>query len=309
MSRPELSFTTISAGGGFGCGIATDQHLYCWGSDASGQIGNGAGGAGETPSLATVKSERFTTVSAGTAHACALNLTGRAYCWGDDTDGQLGDNRTINSTTPIPVADSTLQFKAISAGDRHTCAVTVAGQAYCWGEGANGRLGNGGADSEVPVLVSGSHNFAAISAGGRHTCGVDTSGNLFCWGDNDDGQLGNGLQFIDATVPTLVQGGGGYTAVSAGAAHTCGIAGGQVRCFGLSDWGQLGDGNQALHTALVPVTVAGLQAASISVGASHSCALATDGRAWCWGSNRWGALGNEFQAAVRATPQLVARPR
>ena len=155
MNRPELSFTTISAGGNFGCGIATDRQLYCWGKSDSGQIGNGLDGAGETPALATVKSERFTTVSAGFQHACALNLTGIAYCWGDDSRGQLGDNRKINSTTPIPIEDESLEFRMISAGDAHTCGVTTSGNAYCWGAGTLGQLGNGGAgDREVPSSVS-----------------------------------------------------------------------------------------------------------------------------------------------------------
>jgi len=310
MNRPELSFTTISAGGDFGCGIATDSHLYCWGSDAEGQIGNGFDGAGEVPSLATVKSERFTTVSAGSHHACALNLDGRAYCWGSDSRGQLGDSLVINSTTPIPVADSTRLFRAISAGDSHTCGVTTTGAAYCWGEGVSGQLGNGVADSsDVPLLVSGGFSFIAISAGQSHTCAIDTTGNMYCWGDNSMGQLGTGVPGALQLTPILVAGPGGFTSLSAGANHTCAIASSQVKCWGRSEFGQVGDGAGHDHIVASPIVVAGLQATAISAGASHSCAISTAGEAWCWGSNRWGALGNEFQAAVRAVPQLVARPR
>ena len=129
MNRPDLSFTTISAGEAFGCGVGTDQMLYCWGSDEFGQIGNGQDGAGATPSLATVKTHRFTTVSAGGAHACALNLAGTAYCWGNDASGQLGDNRNIHSTTPIPVVDTTLSFRTISASAAHRGTDHVTGQA------------------------------------------------------------------------------------------------------------------------------------------------------------------------------------
>ncbi|HEX6315275.1 MAG TPA: Ig-like domain-containing protein [Gemmatimonadaceae bacterium] len=308
MNRPELQFTSISAGGSFACGIASDQHLYCWGDDEFGQIGNGSTGAGETPSLATVKSERFAMVSAGSNHACALNLTGRAFCWGNDERGQLGDNRTINSTTPIPIADSTLTFTMISAGDRHTCGVTTNGNAYCWGEGNNGQLGNGaGVASSIPVLVGGIA-FTSVSAGRLHTCGVSTSGTVHCWGANSLGQLGNGgssPQLSPITVPGLA----GVSAISAGDDHTCAIAGGAVRCWGSSSWGQVGDGNASPHTVFAPVLVPGIEAATISAGVEHTCAMSTAGQAMCWGSNRWGALGNEFQAAIRATPQVVARPR
>ena len=308
MNAPEVAYTSISAGGNFGCGISTEQLLYCWGADGAGQLGNGFGGDTPTPGLATVKSERFTTISAGSLHACALNLTGRAYCWGDDTQGQLGDRGRTTSTTPIPVSDSLLSFKAISAGDAHTCAITQAGQAYCWGAGDAGQLGTGNKqDSDAPVLVGGGITFTAIAAGGSHTCGVATSGNMLCWGSNRFGQVGKGVAGDTVLVPTAVSGAGGYTMVSAGEDHTCGVAAGAVRCWGRNDDGQLGIGNTSGASA--PSTVSGLAAASISLGNRHSCAMSTDGRAWCWGSNIWGALGNEFQAATRTTPQLVARPR
>jgi alpha-tubulin suppressor-like RCC1 family protein len=310
MLMPELSFSSISAGGNFGCGVTVNRELYCWGNNEFGQLGNGKRGSGEVPGPATVKSERFTTISAGAAHACALNLVGTAYCWGNDSQGQLGDHRQLNSTTPIPVADTTLSFKAISAGGAHTCAITQAGFAYCWGNGSNGQLGNGLAqDSEIPVLVTGASNLISIAAGGNHTCAVNSAGNLLCWGSNANGQLGLGAVGADVFVPTAVSGSQGYTMVSAGELHTCGLASGAVRCWGRSDFGQVGDGSVSVHDVPAPSTVANLQATSISLGDRHSCAMATDGRAWCWGSNRYGALGNEFQAAIRATPQLVARPR
>jgi alpha-tubulin suppressor-like RCC1 family protein len=310
MNRPDLVFTTISAGGNFGCGVAADQMLYCWGNDEFGQIGNGQDGAGATPSLATVKTHRFTTVTAGALHACALNLVGTAYCWGNDGSGQLGDNTTVNSSTPIPVADTTLSFRAISAGDHHTCALTTSGAAYCWGDNASGQLGNGTQLMSLkPALVSGGLTFVAISAGRSHTCGIDTAANVHCWGDNFDAQLGQGTAGGIQVVPTLVTGGGGYTAISTGWNHTCGIALGAVRCWGGSEFGEVGDGSELSHIVVVPTTVAGLTASSISVGVNHSCAITTAGVAMCWGSNRFGTLGNEYQAAVRATPQVVARPR
>jgi uncharacterized protein YjdB len=310
MNEPELAFTTISAGGNFGCGITTDRVLYCWGNDVSGQVGNGAAGAGETPSLATVKTERFTAVSAGDEHACALNMVGTAYCWGNDSDGQLGDLRNINSTTPIPVADTTLQFRSISAGDRHTCGVTTTGAAYCWGNGSFGQLGNGGTgQAQVPTLVTGSQTFTAIAAGKRHTCALDTTGNVYCWGDNTSAQLGTGIPGGSQLTPVLVTGPGGFTSLAVGDFHTCGIAGGAVKCWGWSEWGEVGDGNTTNHLVAAPITVAGLTATSISAGSKHTCAVSTSGQSWCWGSNRWGALGNEYQAAFRATPQLVATPR
>ena len=315
MNRPDLAFTSISTGVTVACGIVTEQ-VYCWGSDDSGQIGNGQDGAGATPSLATVKNHRFTAVSAGGSHACALNQAGTAYCWGSDEFGQLGDTiptvpPPVHSTTPIPVGDTTLVFSAISAGAQHTCALTIAGAAYCWGNNSSGQLGNGGqANASRPVLVASAVAFTAISAGASHTCAIDTATNLLCWGSNSGGQLGLGIPAGgNQMIPFLVAGGGGYTAVSSGAHHTCGIAASAVRCWGSSPKGEVGDGVvSATHVVLAPVSI-GLTASSITVGRQHSCAITTAGVSMCWGTNEYGALGNEYQAAIRATPQVVARPR
>lgn len=310
MNRPDLVFSSISTGGTFACGIVTEQ-VYCWGNDEFGQIGNGQDGAGATPSVATVKSHRFTAVTAGATHACALNLVGTAYCWGNDNFGQLGDNLTVNSTTPIPVADTTLSFRAISAGDSHTCALTTAGAAWCWGNNEFGQLGIGssGNVSLKPALVLGGITFNSISAGARHTCAIDTTSNVYCWGDNSGGQLGLGVSGGNNFVPTALPGASGYTAISAGFVHNCGISAGTVRCWGTSNNGEVGDGNENQHVVLAPTTVVGLTASSVTVGLRHSCAITTTGTSMCWGSNRFGVLGNEYQAVIRATPQVVARPR
>ena len=310
MTEPQLSFTQISAGGNFACGITTDRLLYCWGSDGAGQIGNGGAGGGAQPQAATVKQERFTRVSAGNNHACAINLTGRVFCWGADNHGQLGDFRDINSTTPIPVSDSTLRFTSISAGGDHTCGITTTGSAHCWGRGEEGQIGNGGSvDQDAPTPVSGGLTFISIAAGGNHTCGVESSGSVYCWGSNSHGQLGIGGSSGQVNSPSPVFGGNSdFTAVTAGENHTCAL-GEQVRCWGSSEFGQVGDGNSSDHVVTTPLAVLGLTATSISAGANHTCALSTTGQAWCWGSNRYGALGNEFQAAIRAVPSLVARPR
>jgi alpha-tubulin suppressor-like RCC1 family protein len=148
-----------------------------------------------------------------------------------------------------------------------------------------------------------------ISAGRTHTCAVDVSGNVFCWGDNSLGQLGTGFAGGLQPTPIAVTGATGFSAISAGDDHTCGISGTQVSCWGRSDFGQVGDGTVSSHIVASPSVVAGLSATSISAGQKHTCAMSTAGQAMCWGSNNWGALGNEFQAAIRATPQVVARPR
>jgi alpha-tubulin suppressor-like RCC1 family protein len=304
FAGPALEFTTLAVDSTSGCGVTTSKQLYCWGADGAGQIGNGSRGGGAEPSLATVAQVRFDSVTVGGAHACALSTTREAYCWGADGRGQLGDNRTINSTTPIPVAGG-LTFSSISAGREHTCGI-AGGKAYCWGNNDFGQLGAGtaGTDSHVPIAVATAENFSAVTAGEAHTCGLTTGGSAVCWGRGDLGQTGAAALTSGAT--PIVVGGGPFSQLSAGSAHTCAInASGTAFCWGNGSWGQTGGAGSVTAAAVS----GGIAFKSITAGTRHTCGIATDGETYCWGSNVFGTLGNELQAAFRTTPQKVAVPR
>lgn len=316
LARPDLAFTAISAGENFGCAIAA-QLLYCWGDGFYGQLGDGRVSERSTPQLATVGTEKFVSLSAGAFHACALNLTGAAFCWGKDSTGQLGDNRRVHSTTPIPVvgtdglAANALRFIAISAGRHHTCAIQTQGRAYCWGDGVRGALGTASrASNDVPSSVSSTESYSSIASGSSHTCGVTNGGALYCWGSNDFGQLGLGASGTDQLSPVLV--GSGYTTVTAGDNFTCALTSSHaVHCFGSNAFGQLGrgEGNPSGIGDTPKTIVSGLTFNSITAGRRHACAVAISGGTWCWGSNIYGALGNSHQAAIRSVPERVAQLR
>ena len=96
---------------------------------------------------------------------------------------------TGDATGPDPTAP----FGSVTVGVVHSCALTTAGEAYCWGWGEHGQLGNGStSDADVPAAVRGDHTFSTVSAGGGHTCAITSSGETYCWGLNESGQLGNG---------------------------------------------------------------------------------------------------------------------
>src|SRR6267143_1556819 len=176
------------------------------------------------------KSLTFTIVSAGQDHTCGLTTDGDVYCWGANADGQLGigASDTLPHPKPLRVA-SRIKFKVVSAGNRHTCALTADGTAYCWGANDSGQLGNGSITaSATPVAVQGKLVFVSVSAGATHTCGITSAGDADCWGGNWHGQLGNGS--LDGeqkypcchTEPTRVVGGLSFSEVTAGGIHTCG---------------------------------------------------------------------------------------
>lgn len=149
-----IRFSTIRAGDWHTCGLDETGRAWCWGGGANGQLGSGS-----TPTDAEVPvpvsgGHTFTDLSAGGLHTCGLDPSGLAWCWGDDTYGQLGDGATGISSTPVAVAgDHT--FTALALGSAHTCATTPSGRTWCWGRNDFGQLGDGsGQDSPIPVEVA-----------------------------------------------------------------------------------------------------------------------------------------------------------
>jgi len=243
----SLAFATVSPGTRHSCGRTTIGAGYCWGSNSTGQLGNGATTNSATP-VAVSTGLGFANVSAGDLHTCAVALSGAAYCWGSNASGQLGDGATTASATPMAVLGG-LTLTTVSAGNLHTCGVNTEGDAYCWGSNERGQLGNGTTNSSsIPLIIAeprgGLGEFIAeASAGGLHNCGpVNSFANGFCWGSNDFGQLGNGTTSSSST-PVAVTGGLTFAVISAGGSHTCGVTGGgDAYCWGNNGSGQLGNG-------------------------------------------------------------------
>jgi alpha-tubulin suppressor-like RCC1 family protein len=209
-----LTVTQIAAGNTFTCALASTGAAYCWGLGSNGQLGNGTTTAAqETPVAVTTSGVILTQISAGTAAACALGAAGTAYCWGLNANGQLGNNSTTQSTTPVTVTATATgsPLAQVTAGTSFACAVDITGTAYCWGLNANGQLGNNSTtQSLVPVAVytggvlAGATLFQ-IDSGNTFTCTQDTTGTFYCWGLNTTGDLGNGST-TQSTVPVVVQG-------------------------------------------------------------------------------------------------------
>ncbi|MDW8145001.1 MAG: hypothetical protein RMJ48_01685 [Roseiflexaceae bacterium] len=136
---------------------------------------------------ATPQAVRYTQITLGDGHYCALTHTGAVYCWGSNSHGQLGDGTRTDTATPIQVHGLSSGVVSISAGLWHTCALMNTGEVMCWGWNSYGQLGdNSTTDRWTPVPVSGLSNATAIEAGGWHTCAVTAAGNAYCWGRNND---------------------------------------------------------------------------------------------------------------------------
>jgi alpha-tubulin suppressor-like RCC1 family protein len=246
----------------------------------------------------------------GSVSSCAIAASGKAYCWGNNDDAQLGNGTTRSRPLYGPVSGN-LDFAAIAVGDVHACGLTTSGAVYCWGTNSQGQLGNGSRVSQTtPAATVGGLTFSAITVGSAHSCALTQGGLAYCWGSNANGRLGIAstvpLPGPPATAPAKVAGDNVFSSITNGAAHTCAIAaGGAAYCWGSNGDGQLGDGTQTDRSA--PVPVAGARTfTALSAGVSHTCGIVTDGSAYCWGSNAYNQLGLETDGAlVRAPAQVI----
>jgi alpha-tubulin suppressor-like RCC1 family protein len=253
-----LTFSSISAGGTHTCAVTTNAIAYCWGNISLGRLGVSGMNNILTP-ISVSGGLTFSSISAGNQHTCGITTAAKVYCWGNGGSGRLGNNDTANSSSPVAVTvpvppSGALVFSSVSAGDQHSCAVTATGAGFCWGNGGNGRLGNGDtANSNFAAPLFG-YSFSSIMAGGAHTCGITLSGATYCWGNNGFGRLGNGGT-ANSSVPILVSGAYTFSSISIGDTHTCGLtSSGTAYCWGNNGFGQIGSFSSTQSVSL-PLSV------------------------------------------------------
>jgi len=321
---------TISAGGEHSCAIGGSKNqVFCWGNNGLGQLGVGGGQNSSRPravKILTVTPEGkqvisrlngAISVSAGGGQSCAVQKSGRAYCWGLNDYGQLGlgtnGRGSVYAQAVLRGIDSLGQpqkltsVKRIVTGLEHSCAIQRSGAAFCWGRNLDGELGTGDKiNSNFARAVIGLGPAKDISVGLRHSCALRTSGAARCWGWNDSGQLGTGAAGAGSSLPLAVQGLGTARQISAGYGFTCARrSSGRTLCWGVNNVGQLGVGDR--QDRLVPTAIANQsKMKDLSASVSHSCALTVSGRALCWGQNWAGQLGISGEQP-RVTPRAVSK--
>lgn len=315
-------FAKVSTYARTSCGITIDGEAFCWGTNAWGALGAGSNVSGSYLPLRVAGGHLFVDIATGSDHSCAIDDSGKAYCWGHNDWRQLGTGNATASNVPVAVAGN-LTFRSIAAGSGAVCGVAVSGASYCWGANSIGQLGDGGKISygntfiSLPNQVVGGHSFASIDLGNQFTCAVTTGGAGYCWGSNS-GKLGIGSG-TEYSSPQAVAGGHLFERISAGANHACGVTTvGDVYCWGSNGNGQLG--NPIANGSSLPIKAAGtlklreVDAAGIGTGSgAHTCAISRDRlTTYCWGRNDVGQLGNDATTAPaisNPTPSIVFQQR
>ncbi len=249
--------SAIVTGDFHSCALTTGGGVKCWGTNLSGELGNGANDASNSPVDVVGLSSGAVAIAAGSGHTCALTASG-IKCWGWNGDGQLGDGTTMDRNAPVNVVGFSSAAAYIDAGFAHSCAVTNSGGLKCWGWNGSGQVGDGTTMPRLtPVNVMGlTSGVFAVAAGRNHSCALTTSGGTKCWGGNITGQLGDGTttpRLAPADVTGLTS---GVAEITAGEDHSCAAtSNGGLKCWGWNEFGQLGDGTKINRTTCVSVPI------------------------------------------------------
>jgi hypothetical protein len=210
----------------------------------------------------------FVRLAVGDYHTCGITAAGAAWCWGENTYGQLGDGTTTNRTSPVAVEGGHV-FSQITAGLAHTCALTTGGAMYCWGNGSTGSMGDDKRDeSAAPVDVDGTPVLTQLAVG---TCGLDGAGAVWCWPKSFD--LRGAQQISGATGLVTLSG-------------PCGLrATGEMLCWGNNYAGRFGNGLFEVNHESAVVGGNGIRFAEVSFGLDGSaCGIDLGAATYCWGN-------------------------
>jgi alpha-tubulin suppressor-like RCC1 family protein len=242
----------------------------------------------------------------GDGHVCAIR-DGALYCWGKNSNGQLG--RGMQSSferTPARVGTE-LGWTSICASGNHTCGVRD-GALFCWGLRVQGRLGDGMTSglTSTPIQI-GTAAWTSVRCQEDQSCGLQTDGSLWCWGGNDLGELGVPPP---TTSPTPAQINGSWTHVAVGFNYVTALATDQSYwAWGANEEGQLGNGLRGGSNVPVATIALPFRAITVDAGREHSCAATGGGELWCWGDSRAGQIGvGTISTNDEPTPRSVGLP-
>jgi alpha-tubulin suppressor-like RCC1 family protein len=281
---------------------------WAWGYNGSGQLGNNTIINQSSPVSVVGGFTDWVQISAENRHTAAIRANGTAWAWGNNGQGQVGDNTTaLIRRSPVSVVGGFTDWVQISAGRDHTAAIRANGTAWTWGDNDRGQLGdNTTTNQSSPVsVVGGFTDWVQISAGGTHTAAVRANGTAWTWGDNNRGQLGDNTTTNQSSPVSVVGGFTDWVQISAGRDHTTAIrANGTAWAWGSNGSGRLGDNTLTSRSSPVSVVGGFTDWVQISAGRDHTAAIRANGTAWAWGNNGFGQLGDNT-TTDRSSPVSV----
>lgn len=337
---PGAMGRTVSTGGGHACLIDLGGGLSCWGRNNAGQLGSGTQNSpfASIDPLRVDPGRAWKAVSAGTHHACAIDVGGGLSCWGSNDHGQLGDGTTTDRAAPVPVAAGTVWASVAADQSDHTCAIDVGGGLWCWGSNDQGELGDGTTVGRTtPVRVAADGPWSRVASGGTETCAIRADATLWCWGMDWWQQAGAPVRIgpgsrwsevalnnqgdttcairVDGTLwcfslqsqaPQQVGSDSTWTTIGTGFQLTCGThADGTLWCWGFNGFGAVGDGGPPSDFQSAPVRIGADRVwKRVVTGANGACAMSVEDTLWCWGENSHLQVGSPPQNYAGAPTQV-----
>jgi alpha-tubulin suppressor-like RCC1 family protein len=293
---------TVGAGYGHTAVVTSDGHVWVWGQNYYGQLGDGGSVDSAQPQQVPGLSD-VVSIAVGSYHTLALKSDGTVWAWGEGSYGKLGDGAGVLRRTPVSTGLSNII--AIAAGWDHSLAVANDGTVYAWGYNANGRLGDGTTTNRLsPTALTSISGASAVAAGASHTLILKADGTVWSAGLNNTGALGDGTN-TNRTSPVQMSGITSGSAVAAGDGFSLVLlSDGTVAATGYNNNGQLGTNNFTWRTT--PIVIPNLSnVTAIAAGAKHALARLSDGTVRAWGDNGYGQLG-DGTTTQRLVPTAVS---
>jgi alpha-tubulin suppressor-like RCC1 family protein len=286
----------IDVGSGYDhlCGIRANGTAWSWGRNSNGQLGDGTTTSTSSPVSVVGGFTDWIQISVNRNGTSGLRANGTIWSWGNNINGQLGNNTTVSASSPVSVVGGFTDWVQVSQGESFAGAVRANGTIWMWGNNSSGRLGtnNTTARSSPVPIVGGFTDWVQLSCGYASSAALRANGTIWAWGSGSYGRLGSGSTTTRSSPVSVVGGFTDWVQVSHGGGHTIALrANGTLWSWGRNSNGQLGD--NTLQSKSSPVSVVGgfTDWAQVSVGGNAGMGIRTNGTAWSWGRNYYGKLG------------------
>lgn len=287
--------------GGSGMVIVYNNQTWGWGENTTGELGNNNNYNVSTPIAVYDTNKTFSKISKARNYTISLDNFGQIWGWGYNADGQLGNNSTINVSTPVSICGTKKTFCDISASFYHSLGIDKYGQVWGWGFNNRGQLGNRSTAARcTPVSICGTKKtFCKISVGDYHSLAIDKYGRGWAWGANQypsatiNGALGNNSSVAQSTPVSVCGSVKTFCKIDAGPNFSLALDNfGNIWSWGNNTGGQLGNNSTSLRST--PVSVCGSKKTfcDITTGRLFSVGLDKNGKLWSWGQNAKGQLGD-----------------
>ena len=294
----------VFAGGFNSCFLNSDYEIYCWGEGANMILGYEAGTTW-VPTKINFGNENVVEQSSRNAYACALLDTADVYCWGGNSYGRLGIGAAAGDYVPT-ILDLGIGRTAteISVGNTHGCALLDNNYVSCWGDGRDGRIGNGNnaaVQQRSPLnstIIPDGLNVTSISTGHEHVCAILNDNSALCWGPGTIGSTSGKRYYFGNQIPISIKSGNGFSCVI--------LDNYSVNCWGENQYGTLGINSTTDKSTPQYVDLGlGRTAKSISTHYNHICAILDDNSLKCWGQNEFSGYGGFLGLGHTNSPILV----